>query len=67
MAWYDGFLNNLPEVASPTQKKLSFKQKLSWTLTVLIIYFVLGLIPVFGASSETRLQLEFLSVVLGAD
>jgi len=66
MAWYDGFLTNLPEVAHPTQKKLAFKQKLTWTLTILAIYFVLGLIPVFGASDETRLQLEFLSVVLGA-
>ncbi|MBN1275158.1 preprotein translocase subunit SecY [Candidatus Woesearchaeota archaeon] len=67
MAWYDKFLTNLPEVAHPTQKKLAFKQKLTWTLTVLIIYFVLGLIPVFGASEETRLQLEFMSIVLGAE
>ena len=66
MAWFDGFLKNLPEVASPQQKKLAFKQKLTWTLVILVIYYVLGLIPVFGASAETRLQLEFLSVVLGA-
>jgi len=66
MAWFDGFLNNLPEVAAPTQKKLSFKQKMTWTLSILVIYFTLGLIPVFGASSSTRLNLEFLSMVLGA-
>ncbi|MBD3209330.1 preprotein translocase subunit SecY [Candidatus Woesearchaeota archaeon] len=66
MAWYDRFLTSLPEVASPTQKRLAFKQKLTWTLTILIIYFVLGLIPVFGASAETLRQLEFLSIVLGA-
>ena len=46
--------------------KLSFKQKLNWTITILVIYFTLGLILVFGASSETKLQLDFLSVVLGA-
>ena len=65
-AWLDSFLGNLPEVAAPTQKKLAFKQKLTWTLIVLVIYFVLGLIPVFGASEATISQLQFLSVVLGA-
>ncbi|MFP4523765.1 MAG: preprotein translocase subunit SecY [Candidatus Woesearchaeota archaeon] len=66
MAWYDGFLNNLPEVASPKEKRLGFKKKLTWTLTILVIYFVLGLIPVFGAGESTLQQLEFMSIVLGA-
>jgi preprotein translocase subunit SecY len=66
MGWFDKLLKNLPEVARPTEKKLGFRPKLSWTLAILVIYFVLGQIPVFGASEQTRLQLEMLSIILGA-
>ena len=32
-------LKNLPEVASPTEKKLSFNVKLKWTLIILVSFF----------------------------
>ncbi len=66
MAWYDNFLKNLPEVAPPTQKRLSFKQKLTWTLIMLVLYFVLGLIPLYGLGDNALKQFEFLSIILGA-
>jgi preprotein translocase subunit SecY len=66
MSLYKSIVYNLPEVQSPTQKKLSFKEKLKWTLIILIIYFVLGLLPLFGLGENSLQQFEFLSIVLGA-
>ncbi len=57
---------NLPEVASPTQKKLSFKEKLKWTGIILVLFFVLGLIPLFGLGQNSLQQFEYLSIILGA-
>jgi len=59
-------LDNLPEVAGPTQKKLSFKEKLKWTLITLIIFFVLGYLPLFGLGANALQQFEYLSIILGA-
>lgn len=59
--------NNLPEIAGPSQKRLSFKEKLKWTLMILIIFFILGLIPLFGLGQNQLQQFEFLSVILGAE
>lgn len=66
MTFFSDFIENLPEVASPTQKKLPFKDKLKWTLIVLILFFVLGMIPLFGLGSNALQQFEFLSIILGA-
>ncbi len=57
---------NLPEVAAPTQRRLSFKQKLKWTILILVLYFILGAIPVFGVVSERITYLEQLSILFGA-
>ena len=48
MSFLDGLLMNLPEVSKPTQKRLSFKEKLKWTGITLGLFFVLGMIPLFG-------------------
>lgn len=66
MSFLDTFINNLPEVASPSQKKLSFKEKLKWTAIVLVIYFVLGLLPLFGLGANALSRFEYLSIILGA-
>jgi len=66
MSLWNTILMNLPEVASPTQKRLSFKEKLKWTLIVLVLFFVLGLIPLFGLGENALSQFEFLSIILGA-
>jgi preprotein translocase subunit SecY len=57
---------NLPEVAGPTQKRLSFKEKLKWTLITLVLFFILGMVPLFGIGRNTLQQFELLSVILGA-
>jgi preprotein translocase subunit SecY len=66
MGWFDTFLSNLPEVAGPTQRNLSFKEKLKWTLIVLVLFFGMGLIPLFGLGQNAVQRFEFLSIILGA-
>ena len=63
----NAFLNNLPEVEGPTQKLLSFKEKLKWTAVVLVIYYVLGLLPLFGLGVNALQQFQNLSIILGAE
>lgn len=66
MAFFKALLRNLPEVAAPTQKRLSFKEKLKWTLIILVIFFIMGLIPLFGLGQNALQQFEYLSIILGA-
>jgi preprotein translocase subunit SecY len=66
MSIWNAILNNLPEVEGPSQKFLSFKEKLKWTLVVLIIFFVLGVMPLFGLGHNQLERFEFFSVILGA-
>ncbi len=66
MAFFDAIVKNLPEVAHPTQKKLSFKEKLKWTGIMLVLFFILGLIPLFGLGQNALQRFELLSVILGA-
>ncbi|MFH1771046.1 MAG: preprotein translocase subunit SecY [archaeon] len=66
MGFFDKILYNLPEVTPPTQKKLSFKEKLKWTLITLVLFYILGLIPLYGLGQNALQQFEFLSVILGA-
>lgn len=67
MGLWDNILFNLPEVSGPQQRKLSFKEKLKWTGIILVIFFVLGMIPLFGLGENSLQQFEFLSLILGAE
>jgi preprotein translocase subunit SecY len=67
MSFWENLLNNLPEVKGPEQRRLSFKEKLKWTGMILGIFFILGLIPLFGLGSNALQQFEFLSIILGAE
>ena len=66
MSFWDNILNNLPEVAGPEQKRLSFKEKLKWTGVILAFFFILGMIPLFGLGANALQQFEYLSLILGA-
>jgi preprotein translocase subunit SecY len=66
MSFFENILYNLPEVQAPTQKKLAFKEKLKWTLIILILFFILGLVPLYGLGTNALRQFEFFSVILGA-
>lgn len=66
MSFYDALISNLPEVSGPTQKRLSFKEKLKWTGIILVLFYILGLIPLFGLGQNALQQFEYLSIILGA-
>lgn len=59
-------LYNLPEVRRPTEKKISFNVKLKWTLIVLVAFFVLANIQLYGLSTNALSQLDFLQVILAS-
>ncbi|HLC81657.1 MAG TPA: preprotein translocase subunit SecY [Candidatus Nanoarchaeia archaeon] len=66
MGLFEGILSHLPEVKGPLQKRLPFKEKLKWTLIFLVIFYIMGLIPLFGMGENSLQQFEFLSIILGA-
>ncbi len=66
MAILERILNNLPEVSHPTQRKLGFKEKAKWTIITLVLFFVLGMIPLFGLGQNALQRFELFSVILGA-
>src|SRR3989338_10357137 len=67
MGLWNTIINNLPEVAGPTQKRLGFKEKLKWTAIILVIYFVLGMMPLFGLGENALIRFEYLSIILAAE
>ena len=67
MSVWKTIISNLPEVEGPTQKTLSFREKLKWTGIVLFIFFVLGLMPLFGLGTNALQRFETLSIILGAE
>jgi len=60
------FLTNLPEVKGPTQRRLPFNEKLKWTLIMLIAFYILSSIPLWGLGQNALSQFEYLSIILGA-
>ena len=57
----------IPEVRKSEEKKLSFNIKLKWTLIVLISFFVLANIPLFGLSKNALARFEYLAIILGTE
>lgn len=66
MAFKD-ILHNLPEVKPPVEKKLSFNVKLKWTLIVIIAFFVLANITLYGLEANALSRFEYLAIILGTD
>lgn len=60
-------LKSLPEVRSPTEKKLSFNVKLKWTIIILTSFFVLANISLFGITGGALERFEYLAIILGTD
>ncbi|UCD20865.1 MAG: preprotein translocase subunit SecY [archaeon] len=56
----------LPEVKAPKEKKLSFNIRLKWTLIILVAFFILSAIPLYGLASNALANFEYLSIILGA-
>src|SRR3989338_4045049 len=58
-------LYNLPEVRTPTEKKVSFNIKLKWTLIILAAFFVLANIPLYGLAQNSLERFRYLALILG--
>ena len=67
MSFAENITRNLPEVKAPDAKKVDFSTKFKWTLTILLAYFLLGLVPLNGLADNALEQFTFLSVILGAE
>lgn len=57
---------NLPEVKAPVEKKLNFNTKLKWTLIILVFFFILSNIPLFGLTENALSKFEYLAIIFGA-
>ncbi len=66
MNWTN-ILRNLPEVQGPKEKKLSFNVKLKWTIIVLVAFFVLANITLFGLEKNSLSRFEYLAIIMGTD
>ena len=60
-------LYNIPEVKKPLEKRLSFNTKLKWTLIILLAFFVLANISIYGVTSNFLTRFEYLELIMGTD
>lgn len=58
-------LRNLPEVKGPSEKKLGFNVKLKWTLIVLVAFFVMETIALYGLEKNSLQRFEYLEIIMG--
>ncbi|MCL6500719.1 MAG: preprotein translocase subunit SecY [Candidatus Pacearchaeota archaeon] len=59
-------LVNLPEVKGPAEKRVGFGVKVKWTIIILIFFFILSNIPLYGLSQNALSRFTYLSIILGA-
>jgi len=62
-----GILKFIPEIKSPEEKKLGFKEKAKWTIIVLLSFFILANIPLFGLSANALSRFQYLAIILGTN
>src|SRR3989338_3769521 len=66
MSLLTNILSFLPQVKTPEQKNRPFKEKLKWTLIILVAFFILSVIPLYGLGENGLARFEQLSIILGA-
>ena len=66
MTFINNLLQFLPEVKGPEQKHRPLGQKIKWLLIMLVAYFILGVIPLYGLGENALQQFDFLAIILGA-
>jgi len=64
---FQDIIKNLPEVKKPTEKRLGFNVKLKWTLIILVSFFVLANISLYGLAENALQRFEYLAIILGTD
>lgn len=63
---YLAFLQKLPGIAEPLQSP-NFRTRLKWTGLILIVYFLMAQITVFGVDPQGYEQFRFLAILLGSE
>ena len=53
----------VPEVTKPEEKKVDFSVKLKWTLIILVAFFIMSNIALYGADPGFLEQFEFLAII----
>jgi preprotein translocase subunit SecY len=66
MSVFDGIIGVLPSVKEPS-KVPNVRQKLLWTLVVLVIYFILGTITLAGLDKSQTASLSMYQLILASD
>ncbi|MFZ5955022.1 MAG: preprotein translocase subunit SecY [Nanoarchaeota archaeon] len=64
---FRNFLESLPEVKNPIEKKVSFNTKLKWTLIILVSFFILANVPLYGVTQVALERFKYLAIILGTD
>lgn len=67
MADFRKIFSFIPEVKKPEEKKVGFNIKLKWTLVILVAFFVLANIPLFGLSHNALERFKYLAIILGTN
>ncbi len=66
MSFLRSIISIIPEVRKPDEKRVPFKTKLKWTFIILLAFFILSIIPLYGLGQNALSQFESLSIILGA-
>ena len=61
----DSIITKLPGVTKPVERQ-NFKTRIKWTLIVLVLYFFLSEVYIWGIDQSQLLQLEQLAALMGA-
>ena len=64
-ATYIGILKRIPGVVGPL-RKLTFKEKLKWTGLILVIYYVMTQVTLFGISTQGLEKFKAYEILLGS-
>jgi len=62
---YIGVLKRIPGVAGPL-RKLTFKEKLKWTGLILVIYYIMTQVTLFGISTQGLDKFKAYEILLGS-
>ncbi len=61
----DAIIQKIPGVTKPVQKQ-DFKARIKWTLIILVLYFFLSEVYIYGIDQSQLFQLEQLAALMGA-
>ncbi len=61
----DSIITKLPGVTKPVERQ-NFKTRIKWTLIILVLYFFLSEVYIWGIDQSQLLQLEQLAALMGA-